>query len=166
MYVLFLLWLPIFEHLMAFTRIKGTIWYTSLFQCQWGKYLLIYHSFIGQSVKNLPAMQKWSEVAQPCPTLCDPMDCSLPGSSVHEIFQARVLEWGAISFSRGSSRPRDRTWVSCIVGGCFTVWATREAMQETHVQFLGREDPLEKEMAIHSSTLAWKIPWTDEPSGL
>jgi len=40
-----------------------------------------------------------SEVAQPCPTLSDPMDCSLPGSSVHGIFQARVLEWGAIAFS-------------------------------------------------------------------
>ena len=47
------------------------------------------------------------------------MDCSLPGSSVHGILQARVLEWVAISFSRGSSRPRDRTWVSHIVGGCF-----------------------------------------------
>ena len=53
-----------------------------------------------------------SEVAQPCPTLCDPMGCSLPGSSVHGIFQARVLEWVAISFSRGSSQPRDRTRVS------------------------------------------------------
>ena len=42
---------------------------------------------------------KWSEVAQSCPTLCDPMDCSLPGSSTHGIFQATVLEWGAISFS-------------------------------------------------------------------
>ena len=46
---------------------------------------------------------KWSEVAQSCLTLCDPMDCSLPGSSVHGIFQAKVLEWVAISFSRGSS---------------------------------------------------------------
>ena len=64
-----------------------------------------------------------------CPTLCDPMDCSPPGSSVHGIFQARVLEWVAISFSRGSSRPRDRTWVSLIAGGCFTDWATREAHQ-------------------------------------
>ena len=44
-----------------------------------------------------------SEVAQPCPTFCDPMDCSPPGSSVHGIFQARVLEWVAISFFRGSS---------------------------------------------------------------
>ena len=69
---------------------------------------------------------KWSEVAQSCPTLCDPMDCSLPCSSIHEIFQARVLEWIAISFSRGPSWPRDRTRVSCIVGRRFTVWATRE----------------------------------------
>ena len=68
---------------------------------------------------------KWSEVAQPCPTLCDPMDCSLPGSSVHGIFQARVLEWIAISFSRGSSQPRDRTQASRIVDRRFTVWATR-----------------------------------------
>ena len=50
-----------------------------------------------------------SEVAQLCPTLCNPMDCSLTGSSVHGIFQARVLERVAISFSMGSSQPRDRT---------------------------------------------------------
>ena len=68
-----------------------------------------------------------SEVAQSCPTLCDPMDCSLPGFSIHGIFQARVLEWGGISFFRGSSWPRDRTRVSHIVGRCFTLWATREA---------------------------------------
>ena len=48
------------------------------------------------------------------PTLCDPMDCSLPGSSVHGIFQARILEWVATSYSKGSSWPRDRTCVSCI----------------------------------------------------
>ena len=65
-------------------------------------------------------------VAQSCPTLCDSMDCSLPGSSLHGIFQARVLEWVAISFSRRSSRPRDQTRVSRIVGRCFTIWATRE----------------------------------------
>ena len=67
---------------------------------------------------------KKREVAQWCLTLCDPMDCSLPGSSIHGIFQARVLEWVAISFSRGSSRPRDQTWVSRTVGRHFTVWAT------------------------------------------
>ena len=60
---------------------------------------------------------------------CDPKDCSLPGSSVHGIFQARILEWVAILFSRGSSQPRDRTRVSCTAGGFFTIWATREAQQ-------------------------------------
>ena len=50
---------------------------------------------------------KETEVAQSCLTLYDPMDCSIPGSSIHGIFQARVLEWGAIALSRGSSRPRD-----------------------------------------------------------
>ena len=68
--------------------------------------------------------RKESEVTQTCLTLCNPMDCSLPGSSVYGIFQARVLEWVAMSFSRGSSRPKDRTWVSHIVGRRFTVWAT------------------------------------------
>ena len=72
---------------------------------------------------NLEAWErkKESEVTQSCPTLCDPMDCSLSGSSVHGIFQARILEWDAISFSRRSSRHRDCTWVSRIVGTCFTV---------------------------------------------
>ena len=64
---------------------------------------------------------------QSCPTLSDPMDCSLPGFSVHGIFQARVLEWVAFSFSRGSSRPRDRTQVSLIAGRRFTLWATRSS---------------------------------------
>ena len=70
--------------------------------------------------------KEMSEVAQLCPTLCDPMDCSLPGSSIHGIFQAMELAWVAISFSRGSSRPRDRTQVSHIVDRRFTIWATRE----------------------------------------
>ena len=54
------------------------------------------------------------------------MDCSPPGSSVHDIFQARVLEGVAISFSRASSWPRDRSLVFCIAGRCFTIWVTRE----------------------------------------
>ena len=66
------------------------------------------------------------QTTQSCPTLCDPMDSSLPSSSVHGIFQAIVLEWIAISFSRVSSQPRDRTWVSRIVDRCFTIWAMRE----------------------------------------
>ena len=69
-----------------------------------------------------------SEVAQSCLTLCDPMDCSPPGSSVHGILQARILEWGAISFSRGSSQPRDQTRVSHIAGRRFILWATREGL--------------------------------------
>ena len=72
-----------------------------------------------------------SEVAQSCPTLFDPMDGSLPGSSIHGIFQARILEWAAISFSRGSSQPRDRTRVSCIADRRFTVWATRETYNQS-----------------------------------
>ena len=66
-------------------------------------------------------------IAQSCLTLCDPMDCSLPGSSVHGIPRARKLEWVAIPFSRGSSRHMDWTQVSHIAGRFFTVWATREA---------------------------------------
>ena len=77
---------------------------------------------------SLSLESEWvSEVAQSCPTLCNPMDCSLPGSSLHGSLQARVLEWAAISFSRGSSWPRDRTWVSRIPGRHFNLWATREA---------------------------------------
>ena len=78
--------------------------------------LTSYTAFLGLShvhVSNLfnfllfIYLESESEVAQSCPTLCDPRDCSLPGSYVHGIFQARILEWVAISFSRGSSRPRD-----------------------------------------------------------
>jgi len=60
---------------------------------------------------------------------CDHMDCSMPGFSVHGILQARILEWVAISFSRGSSRPRDQTQVSCTTGRLFTNRATREALK-------------------------------------
>ena len=63
---------------------------------------------------------KINEVAQSCLTLCNPLDCSPPGSSVHGISQARMLEWVAISFCRRSSRLRDQTHVSCIAGRFFT----------------------------------------------
>ena len=62
-----------------------------------------------------------SEVTQSCLTLCDPVDCNLLGFSVHGILQARILEWIAIPFSRGSSQPRDRTRVSHIGGRCFNL---------------------------------------------
>ena len=69
------------------------------------------------------------KVVQSCPTLCDPMDCNLPGSSVPGILQARTVEWVAVPFSMGSFQPRDWTQVSHNAGGFFTLWATREAPQ-------------------------------------
>ena len=62
----------------------------------------------------------WSVCVQSCPTLCDPKDCSPPGSSDHGIFQARILEWVTVSFSRGSSQTRSRTHISCTAGKFFT----------------------------------------------
>ena len=189
--------------------------------------------------KHLPLWKQWTEsafqkcgesevkvwVAQLCPTLCNPMDGGPLGSSVHGIFQARILEWVAIPFSTGSSWPRDQTQVSHFAGRFFTVWSTREAQnglrsfslprprfcinrwlhplndllqhlsaltvwvplshriysfwflrlyfsgfpggsvvknlpakQEMQVRSLGQEDPLEKGMATHSSSLVWKTP--------
>ena len=67
-------------------------------------------------------------VAQSCPTLCGPMDCILPGSSVHGILQARILEWVTIPFSRGSSHTKNQTWVFHIAGRFFTLQVTREAV--------------------------------------
>ena len=64
------------------------------------------------------------KVALSCLILCDPVDCSLPGSPVHGILQAWILEWVAIPFSRGSYQPRNHTRVSCTAGGFFTSWAT------------------------------------------
>ena len=68
-----------------------------------------------------------AKLLQSCLTLCNPMDCSPPGFSVHGILQARILEWVAIPFSRGSSRARERTSVSCSTGRFFTIQAIREA---------------------------------------
>ena len=77
-----------------------------------------------------------SEVAQLCLIPCDPMDCNFPGFSVHGIFQARVPERVVISFSRGSSPPRDWTQVSLIAGRRLTVWATRETHKEDRQMYL------------------------------
>ena len=91
-----------------------------------------YHCFylfpsICHKVMGLDAMILWL-VAQSCLTLCDPMDCSPLGSSVHGILLAGMLKWVAILFSRGWSWPRDQTHVSCLAGEFFTIWATRKAM--------------------------------------
>ena len=73
---------------------------------------------------------QWAHVlvSQLCLTLCNPMDCSPPGSSAHGISQARILEWVAIPFSKESSPPKDRAQVSCIEGRLFTIWATNKAL--------------------------------------
>ena len=94
-----------------------------------------------------------SEVTQLCPTLWDPMVCSLPASSIHGISQARILEWVAISFSRRSSQPGDWTWVSCIVGRGFTVWATREVLWRgcAIIYKIG----IDRDMATDTDELHW-----------
>ena len=85
---------------------------------------------------------------------CYSIDYSPPGSSVHGILQTRILEWVAMPFSKGSSQPRDGTWVSCIVGRFFTVWTTREAKSQLKVQEpTVRSDAPKKHPSFQS--LAW-----------
>ena len=124
-----------------------------------------------------------------CVWLCNPVGCSPLGSAVHGTPQARILEWVAIPFSRRSFQPWDWTWVSCIAGRSFTVWATRLALIISFKHFTGGasgkeftcqcrrckrrgfnswvgKTPLEKEMATCASILAWKMPRTEELGGL
>ena len=99
---------------------------TAMHECLWeGPEPCSHHASLFRSREVL--------VAQSYPILCDPMACSLPGFSVHGIFQARVLEWVAISFSRGSSRLRDWTQVSWIAGRCFTLWASHRGCINLHL---------------------------------
>ena len=111
-------------------------------------------------------VQKWiwfgfGLVAKSCLTLCDPLNCGLPGSSVHGILQARTLEGVAISFSRGSSWPRNRTGVSYIAGRFFTGWAMTE--MSYNVFILGAERTVK-----HLISVDWIIGkvqmWMSEPS--
>ena len=85
-------------------------------------------SFIGTVMTN----RAWvlDKSLQSCPTLCDPEDCSPPGFFDHGLLQARILEWIAMPSCRGSSWPRDWTWVSWIAGRFFIIWATREALDK------------------------------------
>ena len=124
-------------------------------------------------------------IAHSCLTFCDPMGCSSPGLFVHGISQARVLRQIAISYSRGSSQPRDRTYTSCAscIGKQIVYHYTMVVMGVHWVHPLNGKphsitywdlkvfsvnygSPLEKAMASYSSTLAWKIPWTEKPGGL
>ena len=77
------------------------------------------------------------KVAQSYPILCNSMDCSLPGSSVSGILQAKILEWVAIPFSKGSSKPRDRTQVSPTAGRLFIFWATRLFQRGAKIKDIG-----------------------------
>ena len=139
-----------------------------------------------------------SEVAESCPTLSNPMDCSLPGSSVHGIFQARVLGWGAIETEDSKMRRQQvpgQVWVSSrnvlepriffgegngtpLQCSCLenhmnrgAWWATVHGVAKSQTRlsdfpFTFHFHALEKEMATHSSVLAWRIPGTGEPGGL
>ena len=125
---------------------------------------------------SLGSLCMWHLVAQLYPTLWDSTDCSPPNSSVHGISQARILDWAAISFSRASSRPRDRNRVSCIAGGLFTSKSPREALvkvdllltaahsgccrlpqaEEGHVTLNPHRQSLEEQ--LYSSLPRWMTP--------
>ena len=93
------------------------------------------HTYYSEIFSHNIAWKSESEVVQSCPTLCNPMACSLPGFSVHGIFQARILEWVTISISRRSSQPRDRTCISFIDRWILYLWTTRKA----HLESVGAE---------------------------
>ena len=93
---------------------KSQTWLSDWTELNWILSWRFHHHYLSESVNCSVLL-----------TLCNPMDFSPPGSFVHGIFQARILKWDAISFSRESSWPRDWTWVSCMAGRFFfTVWAT------------------------------------------
>ena len=93
-----------------------------------------YCSSLSSDRNSIPWLHQYSLcfVSQSCLTLCDPMDCSLPGSSVHGTFQARILECVAVCFPRRSFQARDRTLTSCIGRWIPYHWATREAISQMH----------------------------------
>ena len=101
---------------------EGNCLQNKMTSTEWRRYLQITYT-IRLKVKVL--------VAQSCPTICDAMNWRPPGSSVHGILQARILEWVGIPFSRRSSWPKDWTQVSHSTGRFFTFWATREAQSES-----------------------------------
>ena len=113
---------PVLNHIVIWDKV---LWghyqnFTSgYFRINLNKWILNILEWMNENVKVL--------VAQLCPILCDPMDWIPPGSSAYGILQARILEWVAIPFFRGSSPFRSLILVSCTAGGFFMVWATRQA---------------------------------------
>ena len=131
----------IFQHRLSSPR-KGKLTFPSLsWSTQW-------HFLGGKCRPFLVLLVTWPKWGHACDCAVisvvsnslNPMDCSLPGSSVHGILQARILEWVAISFSRGSSRPRNWTWLSCLAGRFFTNWAAREAHSFDYVDLCWQSD--------------------------
>ena len=100
---------------------KHAITFAGLLHLIWSIFNFVFWAMI----PKFAWVSEWKSLS--CVWLCDPTDCSLPGSSVHGILQARILEWVVYPFSSGSSQPRNRTSVSCIADGFFTSWDTREA---------------------------------------
>ena len=106
-------------------------------------------------------------VAKLCPTLCNPVDCNPPDSSVHGISQARTLEWVAMPFSRASSQPRDQTQVSCIAGRFLTTWTTSKPCTFyavvsllSHVQlFCNPMDCNPPDSSVHGISQARILEW-------
>ena len=116
-------------------------WFQNFFYNNWVKCIFLYFfQFLYTSLSlfiiigrnKLPTLREWVKASQWCPTLCDPMDYT-----VHGIRQARILEWVAFPFSRGSSQSRDWTQVSRIAGKLFTSWATREALLPLITNLIG-----------------------------
>ena len=105
-------------HTHTHTHTQNKIWHSQAFTKNSRK------AFVHICINNIHAFV--CLIAQSCLTLCNPMDYSPPGSSIHGLLQARIMEWVAIPFPRGFSPSRDRSWVSYSTGGFFTNWATRE----------------------------------------
>ena len=139
-------------------------WQPTRMPCPWdspGKNTGVGCHFFLQCMK----VKSESEVAQLCLTLSNPIDCSLPGSSIHGIFQARVLEWGAIAFSERVSS--DSQFFILKIGNIFFLYLLTNPSNHLSILLIFLEPIfafvsflLEKEMATHSSVLAWRIPRT------
>ena len=118
--------------------------------------MLITHQRLCICIHNV-AVQSLNRVR-----LCDPKDCSPPDPSVHGIFQARIQEWVAVFFSRGSSWLRDRTLISCVAGRFFTVWGTQGAQQCNPCCDISSANPVSSR-GLWKQRLTWLVPFPGGP---